>query len=269
MPIISKISVQKKDKERYNIFFSTGETDEYAFSVSEEVLIEHDLRKGKELSTEDIERILNRETIQKAYRLALQFLSYRMRSEKEVQTYLTERDFSEETVLEVLRRLRERKYVNDEEFTKAYINTQINTTDKGPKLIQNGLREKGISNHLIEEYMTLFVEEVQLEKAMKLCKKVAGKKKNVSTIQLRKDMQTVLMRKGYEQRTIQEAIAISMEEIDEAQNESAIIVQGEKALRKYRNEPIDKQKLKIKQYLYRKGFSLDTIDRFIEERIEE
>lgn len=220
------------------------------------------------MSAEDIERIMGRETLQKAYQLSLHFLSYRMRSEKEVETYLEERDFSEEIIQEVLHRLRERRYIDDEEFTKAFINTQINTTDKGPKLIQNGLKEKGIATRLIEEYMPLFTKEEQLEKAIKLCKKVAGKKKNVSTVQLKRDMQTVLMRKGYGQPVIQEAISIGMEEIDTDQNDTAILIQGEKALRKYRNEPIAKRKLKVKQFLYRKGFTLDAIDQFIE-KIEE
>lgn len=78
-----------------------------------------------------------------------------------------------------------------------------------------------------------------------------------------------LMRKGYEHSTIQKAISISMQGIDEEQNEAAIIVQGEKALRKYRNEPLDKRKIKVKQFLYRKGFSLDVIDKFIDEKIAE
>ncbi|MFB9975887.1 recombination regulator RecX [Pallidibacillus thermolactis] len=269
MPVISKISVQKNNKERYNIFFSSGEAEEYAFSVSEDVLIEYDLRKGKELRNEDIERITNRETIQKAYNLSLQFLSYRMRSEKEVQTYLEERNFSKETIQEVQYRLRERRYVDDAEFTKAFIKTQINTTDKGPKLIQNELKKKGIANHYIEQFMSLYTEDIQQEKAINLCKKMTGKKKNISTVQLKRDMQMSLMRKGYEHSTIQKAISISMQGIDEEQNEAAIIVQGEKALRKYRNEPLDKRKIKVKQFLYRKGFSLDVIDKFIDEKIAE
>ena len=267
--LLVSISVQKNNKERYNIFFSSGEAEEYAFSVSEDVLIEYDLRKGKELRNEDIERITNRETIQKAYNLSLQFLSYRMRSEKEVQTYLEERNFSKETIQEVQYRLRERRYVDDAEFTKAFIKTQINTTDKGPKLIQNELKKKGIANHYIEQFMSLYTEDIQQEKAINLCKKMTGKKKNISTVQLKRDMQMSLMRKGYEHSTIQKAISISMQGIDEEQNEAAIIVQGEKALRKYRNEPLDKRKIKVKQFLYRKGFSLDVIDKFIDEKIAE
>lgn len=192
-----------------------------------------------------------------------------MRSEKEVQTYLEERNFSKETIQEVQYRLRERRYVDDAEFTKAFIKTQINTTDKGPKLIQNELKKKGIANHYIEQFMSLYTEDIQQEKAINLCKKMTGKKKNISTVQLKRDMQMSLMRKGYEHSTIQKAISISMQCIDEEQNEAAIIVQGEKALRKYRNEPLDKRKIKVKQFLYRKGFSLDVIDKFIDEKIAE
>lgn len=43
MPFITKISTQKKNTERFNIFLD----EKYAFSVDADVLVRFDLKKGK------------------------------------------------------------------------------------------------------------------------------------------------------------------------------------------------------------------------------
>lgn len=43
MPYITKISAQKNNTERVNIFLD----EKYAFSVDLDVLVQHDLKKGK------------------------------------------------------------------------------------------------------------------------------------------------------------------------------------------------------------------------------
>lgn len=50
MPFITKISTQKKNTERFNIFLD----DKYAFSVDADVLVKFELKKGKELDDLDI-----------------------------------------------------------------------------------------------------------------------------------------------------------------------------------------------------------------------
>lgn len=269
LPIINKITVQKKNKERYNIFFDQGDKEEYAFSVSQDVLIKYDLRKGKELSSEDIELIFQNDELQKAMNKSINYLSYRMRSVKEVRTHLIENEYSIEIVQKVIAWLLERKYLNDGEFAKAYVKTQQNTTDKGPKLIEISLKEKGIKSSIIEDVMMGYSFDEQLQKAMKLCEKLAGKKKKVSISNLKNDMQAMLMRKGYPFDVINMAVEPSIKNVDVEQDELAVTIQGEKAWRKYRSEPIDVRKLKVKQFLYRKGFSLERIDLFIEEKLME
>lgn len=50
MPYITKISAQKNNTERVNVFLD----EKYAFSVDLDVLVQHDLKKGKELDEADI-----------------------------------------------------------------------------------------------------------------------------------------------------------------------------------------------------------------------
>lgn len=84
MPFITKISTQKKNTERFNIFLD----EKYAFSVDADVLVRFDLKKGKELDELDILEIQYGDDVKKAFNRAVEFLSYRMRSEKEVRDHL-------------------------------------------------------------------------------------------------------------------------------------------------------------------------------------
>src|SRR5690625_147307 len=80
--IITKISRQKKNTSRYNIFIA----NEYAFSVSEDVLVRYRLYKGMELTRELMKEIKASESWNKVYSDALFYLNYRMRTEKEMST---------------------------------------------------------------------------------------------------------------------------------------------------------------------------------------
>ena len=263
LPIIKKISVQEKNSERYNVFFDDGKDGQYAFSVSEDVLIRFELRKGKELDEQQLAEIFYNEEIQKAYIQAVHYLSFRMRSIKEVKDHLQKKDYEENVIQEVIRRILEQKYLDDREFALAFVKTQMTTSDKGPNLIKEDLRKRGIHPSIIDESLVLFTDEDKLEKAVKLCEKQILKNKAVSTKQLYSHLHIFLVRKGFEQETIQKAVSIALENISDQRDEEAIIIQGEKALKRYRLEPPEKRIMKVKQFLYRKGFPLSEIEKFI------
>ena len=46
MSMITKITTQQKNKERFNIFVDEGKGEKYAFSVDEAVLIKFQLKKA-------------------------------------------------------------------------------------------------------------------------------------------------------------------------------------------------------------------------------
>lgn len=266
LPVIKKITAQKNNKDRFNIFFDDGASGQYAFSVSEDIFIKHDLRKGKELSEIELTEIFYHEEIQKSYNQAIQFLSFRMRSMKEVRDYLRDKGIDEGVSEEVIRRLQERKYINDEEFADAFVKTQINTTDKGPIILKEALRKKGITDIIIEEKLDKhYLQEIQLEKAIALCEKQKRKGKTLSYVQLKINLQQMLVRKGYKKEIIHKAIEVTLIHDEENDENEAIRFQGEKAWRKFQSQPKDKRIFKVKQYLYRKGFQLSDIDRFLEE----
>ncbi|MDQ0215983.1 regulatory protein [Oikeobacillus pervagus] len=254
MPIITKISVQQKNKERYNIFLN----DEYAFSVDEAVLTRFQLKKGKDVSHHEIQEFQIADDLRKSVNKAIHYLSRRMRSEQEVRNYLRKIEVEEAIIQAVIDRLYELNYLNDDEFTEAYVKTQMNTTDKGTELITKELKEKGIQDDLIDKHLSIFPEELQLEKAEKIVQKIALKNRNESAVQIKKKAEQSLRRKGYSWGVITQ-IKVETKEDDW----EVLLYQLEKAKRKYTRFSGFELEMKIKQYLYRKGFSFDQIEKGI------
>ncbi|MFC0521996.1 recombination regulator RecX [Pontibacillus salicampi] len=269
MAKLTRITTQKRNKNRYNVFLDRGDGEAYAFSVDEELLIQYMLHKGMELDEETIKTLVEKDDFHKAYSLAVNYLSYRMRSDKEMRTYLSDKEVDEEKIEYVVGRLKEEGYLNDEEFAKALVRTRVLTSSKGPMLVKKELYEKGITENGILDALEHYTFEDQIEKTTKFVQKRLkqdGKKSFKEQIQ---KMKQTLMQKGYTNDAIQEAISSIADEKDEDAEWEAVVVQGEKALRKYASKAEGYElRHKVKGALYRKGFPFEYIDRFIEEYVE-
>jgi regulatory protein len=260
MTYITKITTQKKQTGRFNVYINDGAGEKYAFSVDEDVLIKYQLKKGMELDEFIQLEVLYQDTVRKAFGTAIQYLAIRMRSEKEVRDYLKQKEIDDSVIQEVLHRLYNHKYLDDEEFALAFARTQINTTDKGPRVIKEELKEKGISEPIIEKVLEEFTIEMQFTKVLHLSNKALKKKRNDSQYLFEQKLKQALNRKGYSFSIIDEVLAEIKNASQDEQNLEIEVLQkqGDKARRKYGN---DKQK--IKQFLYRKGFSIEQIEEFI------
>ncbi|WP_078381762.1 recombination regulator RecX [Sutcliffiella halmapala] len=257
---ITKITAQQKNKERFNIFLD----EEYAFAVYEGTLIKFQLVKGKELDELDIEEILYSDQINKAYLSAIHYLSYRMRTEKEIERYLKEKEMEGYVIKEIIIKLKEQSYLNDAEFAIAYVRTQVQTTLKGRDVIKQELLEKGVDKNTIEDALVEYSYETELEHAIKLVHKNHSKyKKDAFKIMIQK-VEQALKRKGYSFSIIKDAVSEADLEKDTSEEWDAIVKQAEKYHRKYASLEGYEYKMKMKGALYRKGFSMDLIDRWLE-----
>ncbi|OCA83325.1 recombination regulator RecX [Bacillus sp. FJAT-27225] len=269
MPIITKITTQKRDTGRYNIYMDFGKGEEFAFSADEAVIVKFHLRKGMELDEFLLAEVGYHDEIRKAYNNAIHFLAHKMRSEKEVRKYLKEKQLEEAAINEVLVRLTEQGYLNDREYANAYVRTQENTTDKGAYVVRMALKERGVADSLIEEALKQYTQEAQFEKAKSLAEKYARKYASDSEKVLKQKLDAMLRRKGYQTDAIQFALSeadLGREEEDELE---AIRSQGEKAHRKHAKLTGYAYERKMKETLFRKGFQIDLIDRYLASRQEE
>lgn len=263
MAIIAKITTQKKNAERYNIFLDHGKGEEYAFSVDQDILIRFQLKKGMELDELDITEIQFEDEVKKAFNMALTFLSYRMRSKKEIVDYLKKKEVDDPIIPDVIHKLIDYKYINDEEFAKAYVRTQVNTAIKGPEVIKQELIEKGIEQDILLKSLFLYTMDEQVEKAIKLISKTIPKNNKASERQTKQKIEQTLQRKGFSWDVIQIAMEEAVIEKDTDEEWGALEHHGMKAHRKYCKLEGWEYEQKMKQALFRKGFELDMIEKYI------
>ena len=146
VPVITKITQQKKDSERFNIFLD----GKYAFSVHETCSVKFGLTKGMTLEDWSIEEMVYEDEISKAFNRALHYLGFRMSSEFEVKTKLLELEYGEAVVLEAIVKLRKLGFLNDETFSEA-LSANTKRSSKGVPEIQEELQQKGIEKELMEQ----------------------------------------------------------------------------------------------------------------------
>ena len=88
---------------------------------------------------------------------ALFFLQFRARTVKEMRAYLEKKTetlmFNKEHVKEVINYLKERNYLDDEEFAKFFIESRAKTKPKGIYVIRRELEQKGVEGNTIEKLL--------------------------------------------------------------------------------------------------------------------
>lgn len=270
MPVISRITTQKKNKERYNVFLIENNKEEFAFSVDETILIEYHLHKGLELDKATVNELMEKDTMQKAYNMVIHYLSYRMRTEKEIEDYLEKKEVSEIHIPPIMKKLTEKKFINDEEFANSFVRTRISTSEKGPGVIQKELLDKGVPKNIIEEAIHQYTYKEQYHKALKLLEKKSTQQTKHSHRERIQRLQNHLLQKGFTQEVVKDVVASHSLEKDGEAEWQALVHHGTKQLRKLQGKYEGFQlKNKVKESLYRKGFPFPLIQTFIEEYVDD
>lgn len=161
--IISNISFEKK---KFHLLFDSGDEIE----ISEETLIEFGLYKGQEVEDEIIEKLKFEDEKTEALLLSYRFLQ-RNKTEKQLIDYLYKNKISGEIIDTVVPILNEKKYLNDEDYARRYLNDAMNTKKYGKIKIIYMLRSKGIKNDIIEKIMTDYDYETEYLNAEDLLSK--------------------------------------------------------------------------------------------------
>jgi len=154
-------------------------------------------------------------------------------------------------------------------LTKEFRLTQMKTPSKGLSVILRELKEKGISDSTITLSLCEYPEEQQIQTAVKLIEKLKGKYKKLSQVMMKQKMEQALAVKGYSFSIIQEAFQRTNTEKESDEAWEALQYQGMKVHRRFSKYEGWEYQQKMKQALYRKGFSIDQIQSFLDSIEEE
>lgn len=209
---ITDIKPQKRHSERRSIFID----NEFLCGVDEEIVTILGLKVGQEIDKKRIKEILRKEEVKKAKDYAFKLLSYRPRSIMEIQDRLKKKDYSSKVTSEVVKNLKRLKFLNDKEFARMWMENRIRTRPIGRYRLYQELIQKGIDRELIEETLSNYKEEKEIELARELVQKKSKRSyRNLDQVTAQRRLYGFLQRRGFSYDTIQEV----MEELRGVEND--------------------------------------------------
>lgn len=164
MPIITKLSSQKRPGY-FNIFLD----EEFWCGLSDLQVATLDLHRGQEITQEFAESLREQSEASKAYNVALRFLSYRIRSRREVSDHLKRKEHAEH-IDEVLERLESERYLNDEDFAERWASMR-RAEGRSPHRIGSELLQKGIDREVIDRVLLDYADDERQQALIRLISK--------------------------------------------------------------------------------------------------
>jgi len=142
---VTALKYQKKRRDRVSVYLDGH------FTLGVPEIVAARLKVGQVLSDDEIEALREHGSVEEAYNRALDYLSYRPRSQAEIATYLQRHDIPETQAQEVVERLKSAGLVDDEAFAQFWVENREQFRPRGPRALRYELRRKGIGQEAIDQ----------------------------------------------------------------------------------------------------------------------
>lgn len=265
---LTKIQKQAKAKDRYSLFVD----DQFWLGVHEDVLIQFDLFRPQDLTPDQMTAISQAAFEKSIFHKAISYISYAMRTEAQVVTYLNQ-EFQEEmdqgidqyhriqeVIKETIHYLKENGYINDALYLDQYIKTQESLSPKGNRVLKQDLLKRGLSPDQIQSALSQRDPDQIKADAQHLADRFLRAKSHLPIRKREEKLREMLYRKGFDSSLIQEILQTLDMEVDDQAEYQALAKEGDKALAKWQRKLEGYElKQKVRIHLHRKGFNSDQI----------
>ena len=113
-----KIVKLKKEKDKYKIYLDNSQTIE----TYEDILLENNLLLKKELTDDELDKIINKNTSAEICHKLQKLIGVKYRSEKWIKNYLEKKlELKQPEKDQILDKLKQTNFIDDERYAKAYI----------------------------------------------------------------------------------------------------------------------------------------------------
>lgn len=185
---LTALKAQKRNSQRVNVYLD----GEFAFGISR--VVAGWLKVGDELSQEKISELKEKDANEVAYQRALNYLSYRPRSEAEVTGNLRKHKTEDIHIENVMERLRNSNLVNDEEFARLWVENRADFRPRGRYALRMELIRKGLT----EDNIAAAIENIDEPKlAYQAAVKQSRLLTNLEWKDFRKKLSGFLSRRGF------------------------------------------------------------------------
>lgn len=250
-----KINKFKKiSNNRYKVYI---EDKEYIFY--EDIIIKYGLLYKKEISSKDIKEIEKSNNKVSIYNIAINYISFRMRSKKEMIEYLKKKDFNQQEIDEVINKLINQKLLDDNLFSRSYINDKLLLTNYGPNKIRVDLINLGIKEEIVDENLNNIDDNNINEKLNKIIDKELLINNKLPLFKIRNKIINRCINLGYSYDLINDILNTK-----DINSNSNIELEYNKLYSRYKNKyEGNKLNLFIKNKLFQKGYTIEEINKFV------
>lgn len=193
---ITKISPAVKTEGRYNVFVD----NEFSFSLDETQLVTLGLKKGDAIDELQLLELKNESDFGKNYIRAVDLISRRLRSEREIRDYARRKQWTEDNTERVIDRLCERGYLNDERFAESFVRSRANTRNFSATRMKVELQKKGVKPDIITN---MLAESDDYDEMAALRKMIA---KKINKYDDERKLVAYLARQGFKYDDIKSAL---------------------------------------------------------------
>jgi regulatory protein len=199
---ITELRFQKRNKNRVNVHID----GRFAFGLA--AIEAARLKVGQTLSDADITQLQERDEVERAYERALNFLSYRPRSEAEVRRNLHQKKVPEEIIEVVIERLTRTSLLNDREFARYWVENRLQFKPRGIRALRQELWEKGVPDAITSEVLENLDEEAA---ARTVAETGARRLARLEPQDFRRRLQAYMARRGFSYAVIKPLVEEMLE----------------------------------------------------------
>ena len=168
------IKYEKMHDGNYQVYLDNNKK----IIIHEDIILKHKLLYKEEID-DKLYKLLEKENNDyDIYNKCVKYIAVRLRSIHEIRGYMKRKNISNELIQETIDKLLVNNYLDDERFTKAFINDKLNFTTMGPYRIQMELKKHNIDNSIIVKYINEIDKNQIDEKINKQITKLMKSNKN-------------------------------------------------------------------------------------------
>jgi len=197
---VTNIKQQLKRNDRYAIHID----GKYVLSLGESELLHSGLRIGDELTKPEVNKLKKRAGVDKDLDATMRFVAIRPRSMWEVDNYLKRKGVEEDAKDEILNKLSNSGFVDDESFARSWVANRRLLKPVSKRRLTQELRIKRVDSTVIDK---ILAEDEVTDIAT--LQQLIAKKRN----QYKDDLKFMqyLARQGYSYQDVKEALSRDIE----------------------------------------------------------
>ena len=193
---IEKYELTKKNI--YNVYLSNGEVLE----LNGKVITDNELLIKKDIDNELYDKLKRDNTICILVDTSVKYIDRRLRSINELRDYLKNKEEDTIIIEEVIDKMIDYKYLDDDRFTKAFIKDKLNFTNWGDYKIKNELKRLGVNEEIIYNNISNIDDNIYYERINKIIDKDISINKKYSGIKLKNKIYNHLLTLGYSKEKV-------------------------------------------------------------------